>query len=150
MSNFLCNEEDDNYFCPAGEVLTTNGNYIKSGVNGHTAKVYSTSACKTCPYRAKCTTSKKGRIIRRSQYAESYKKNRENLDADPSIYRQRQAIVEHPFGTIKRSWGYTYVITKKGKERATADVGLMFLSYVLLRIFNILEFQTLQNHLLGS
>lgn len=151
LQNFKYNEEKDVYVCPANQELTTNGTWSKANDNGHLAKTYSTSACKDCPLRAQCTKSKKaGRIIRRSQYAESYKQNKENLKAAPSIYKQRQAIVEHPFGTIKRSWGFTYIITKKGKDRATADVGLMFLAYNLLRIFNILDFETLQSYLLAT
>jgi Transposase DDE domain len=151
LQNFKYDEKKDVYICPSNQELTTNGTWSKVNDNGHLAKAYSTSACKDCPFRAQCTKSKTaGRIIRRSQYAESYKQNKENLKADPSIYKQRQAIVEHPFGTIKRSWGFTYIITKKGKDRATADVGLMFLAYNLLRIFNILDFETLQSYLLAT
>ncbi|MBK6612506.1 MAG: hypothetical protein IPG29_17160 [Sphingobacteriales bacterium] len=39
------------------------------------------------------------------------------------MYKLRQQIVEHPYGTIKRQWGYSYIITKRGIERAAADVG---------------------------
>jgi len=46
--------------------------------------------------------------------------------------------VEHPYGTIKRQWGFSYILTKKYKERAEADVGLMFIAYNLRRIINIL------------
>jgi len=49
-------------------------------------------------------------------------------------YRRRQAIVEHPYGTIKRQWAYSYILTKKTKQRAEADVGLMLISYNLKRI----------------
>jgi len=53
--------------------------------------------------------------------------------------------------------GASYIImTKKGKERASADVGLMFIAYNLRRIKNILEsyilkkfFQELAFFLLG-
>ena len=52
--------------------------------------------------------------------------------------------------------GLYYIITKKGKERARADVGLMFVAYNLRRIKNILEsdilkkfFQELSFFLLG-
>ena len=30
-----------------------------------------------------------------------YEQNRKNMEQDPELYRRRQAIVEHPFGTIK-------------------------------------------------
>ena len=46
--------------------------------------------------------------------------------------------MEHPYGTIKRQWGFSYILTKKYKQRASADVGLMFTAYNIRRIMNIL------------
>jgi uncharacterized protein YbgA (DUF1722 family) len=51
---------------------------------------------------------------------ENKRRLRENLER----YRKRQAIVEHPFGTIKRQWDFYYIMTKKTLKHATADVGL--------------------------
>ncbi len=31
--------------------------------------------------------------------------DKNNLENNTDIYKRRQAIVEHPFGTIKRQWG---------------------------------------------
>ena len=66
------------------------------------------------------------------------------------LYRRRQAIVEHPYGTIKRYWGLSYMVTKKGMERAAADVGLMFTAYTLKRIMNILDPAILKTYLKES
>ncbi len=55
-----------------------------------------------------------------------------------SYYKQRQAIVEHPYGTIKRQWGFSYIMTKKTKQRAEADVGLIFTAYNLRRLMTII------------
>jgi len=55
--------------------------------------------------------------------------------------------VEHLYGTIKRQWGYSYVLTKKGISRASADVGLMFIAYNLRRIGNILTMNVLKEYL---
>src|SRR5690606_39699649 len=63
------------------------------------------------------------------------------------IYRQRQAIVEHPFGMIKRQWGFDHVMTKKTIQRASADIGLVFVAYNLRRIFNILSPEVLKKYL---
>ena len=62
-------------------------------------------------------------------------------------YKRRQAIVEHPFGTIKRQWGSSYILTKKGIKRAGADVGFMLISYNLRRIGNILTSDRLREYL---
>lgn len=144
LSNFQYQREKDLYICPAGELLKTKGNWLYN--RQYKLKQYRTTACKTCPFKSDCTASKKnGRIISRSEYADYYEQNKKNMASDPALYRERQAIVEHPFGTIKRSWRYTYIMTKKGINRAQADVGFMFLSYNLCRIFNILEFETLDS-----
>lgn len=60
------------------------------------------------------------------------------MEQDPELYRRRQAIVEHPFGTIKRQWGFDHILSKKGKKRASADVGFIFIAYNLKRILNLM------------
>jgi hypothetical protein len=55
--------------------------------------------------------------------------------------------VEHPYGTIKRQWGFYYVITKKGIKRASADVGFMFIAYNLRRLINIVDKNLLRKYL---
>jgi len=66
-------------------------------------KQYKTKACNGCPVRELCTTAKNGRLLSRNIYTPVYEQNRKNMEQDPELYRRRQAIVEHPFGTIKRS-----------------------------------------------
>ena len=46
--------------------------------------------------------------------------------------------MEHPFGTMKRQWGFDHIMTKKSMERAAADVGFIFIAYNLKRIMNII------------
>jgi len=55
--------------------------------------------------------------------------------------------VEPHYGTIKRQWGFSYILTKKGMERASADVGLIFIVYNLRRIGNILTLNVLKEYL---
>lgn len=56
---------------------------------------------------------------------------------DKSIVKQRKCIVEHPFGTIKRSMDSGYCLTK-GKASVTGEFSLAFLAYNLKRAINIL------------
>jgi hypothetical protein len=67
----------------------------------------------------------KGRLIERSQYADVIYQNKVR-SKNYEIYRRRQAIVEHPYGVIKRQWGFYYNMTKKTIKHASADVGLIF------------------------
>ena len=63
------------------------------------------------------------------------------------LYKRRQAIVEHPYGTLKRQWGFSYILTKKGMNRASSDVGFMFIAYNLRRLGNILTRDLLKEYL---
>lgn len=51
--------------------------------------------------------------------------------------RKRNTIVEHPYGTIKRWHGASYLLTK-GKLRVAAETGLSFLAYNFRRSINLL------------
>ena len=64
-----------------------------------------------------------------------------------TYYKRRQAIVEHPYGTIKRQWGFSYIMTKKYIHRAKADVGLVMIAYNLRRIINIMGIEVLKEYL---
>lgn len=103
LSEFVCHQKEDTYSCPAAQTLKTNGNWYFKRV--YRVKQYKTSHCKNCHLRASCTKSKSGRIIERHEFAESLERNKRAQEKRPEIYKQRQSIVEHPFGTIKRQWG---------------------------------------------
>ena len=148
--HFIYNEEADTYTCPQGIILRTNGTWHKeqnSATNIIIFKQYRTSACKSCKSHSECTRSKKGRVIQRTTFAEYYERNRKNFEEKERLYKRRQAIVEHPYGTLKRQWGFSYILTKKGMERASSDVGFMFIAYNLRRIGNILTRDRLKEYL---
>lgn len=140
VENFNYDKENDCYTCPAGELLTTNGTwYNKSrGKSLNKVKHYKTNACLLCASFEQCTKNQRGRLIERSEYADLIFENKQRMEANKQLYRKRQAIVEHPYGIIKRQWGFYYVSTKKGIKRASADVGLIFVAYNLRRIFNLI------------
>ena len=140
----------DTYTCPQGQILRTNGSWYKeltSSGNTILFKQYKTKACKLCPARSECTRSKTARLIHRSEYAEYYEVNRRNTLEKEQLYKRRQAIVEHPYGTLKRQWGFSYILTKKGMNRASSDVGFMFIAYNLRRLGNILTRDLLKEYL---
>jgi transposase len=141
FEHFKYDEVTDTYTCPQGEVMRTNGSWYKeytSSGNKIFFKQYKTPACKVCNSRHLCTRSKNARLIHRSEYADYYEKNRQTLTDKEQLYKRRQTIVEHPFGIMKRQWGFSFILTKKGINRASADVGFMFIAYNLRRIINIL------------
>jgi transposase len=148
---FIYNEISDTFTCPQGEILNTNGSWYKRNTNrsGYVVKHYKTSKCQTCPVKDLCTKNLAGRLIERSEYAPYIEQNKSNIEVNPVIYKKRQAIVEHPYGIIKRQWGFYYIMTKKTIKRASADVGLMFTAFNLRRLTNIIGKNEFKKYLEG-
>ena len=138
--HFRYDTNSDCYVCPQGHTLTSNGSWYTA--RNYRFKQYRTRACKDCPVRQLCTTAKQnGKIIQRSEFTPYIEGNRERVAQAPDTYKKRQAMVEHPFGTIKRQWGFDHIMTKRGINAAGADFGLIITAYNLKRIFNILKVQ---------
>ena len=149
--NFTYDKATDSYGCPAGAVLTSLGTWHdKKGEANETSyrfKTYRTEACKTCPLKKQCTKLPK-RIIHRSEYQDAVDINNNNIKQNPQYYKRRQAIVEHPFGTIKRHFGFTHTLMK-GLQKVNGEMNLIMFCYNFMRTKNILGFQkmliTIQN-----
>ena len=151
VEHFQYSKENDQYTCPAGQKLTTNGRWYnkKHGKTTNKMKHYKTKACLSCTFFERCTQNKKGRLIERTEHADLIAANKERIEKNKEIYRKRQAIVEHPFGVIKRQWDFYYIMTKKTIKRASADVGLIFICYNLRRIMNLVDKNLLKEYLKG-
>lgn len=135
-SQFIYNKTKDTYTCPDEQIMKTNGNWYQK--KSYRVKQYKTKNCKDCPVKSQCTTAKYQKIIERHEFADALEINQENINKNPHIYAQRQAIVEHPFGTMKRQWGFDHITTKKSINRASSDVGFIFIAYNLTRLMNII------------
>ena len=149
VANFNYDQTLDQYLCPAGETLTTNGRwYFKNhGKTINRIKHYKTKACLNCRFFERCTKNKAGRLIERTEHADLIEANKQRIAQNKELYRKRQAIVEHPFGIIKRQWDFYYIMTKKSINHASADVGLIFTAFNLRRIFNCIDLNVLKAYL---
>ena len=143
FERFTYDKAADSYTCPAGAVLTSLGTWHnKKGEANETSyrfKTYRTNACKTCPLKHQCTKLPK-RIIHRSEYQDAVDINDNNIRQNPQYYKRRQAICEHPFGTIKRHWGYTHTLLK-GLQKVNGEMNLIMFCYNFIRTKNILGFE---------
>lgn len=145
VENFAFDKINDCYTCPEGEKLVTNGRWHQAKT--YRFKRYTTTACKTCPAKPECSKAICGKAIQRSEFQEYVDLNKKRITENKELYRKRQQIVEHPYGTIKWQWGFSYILTKKGLGRAGADVGLIMTVYNLRRIINIIGTNELKKHL---
>jgi hypothetical protein len=55
---------------------------------------------------------------------------------NPECLRLRKQLVEHPFGTMKRSMGFDYFLMR-GKEKVGSETSLMLLAYNLKRVIKL-------------
>ena len=141
--SFDYDKATDSYRCPAGAILTSLGTWHNKKGEAHETsfrfKTYRTAACKSCPLKSQCTKLRK-RIIQRSEYQDAVDINDNNIKQNPHYYKRRQAICEHPFGTIKRHWGYTHTLLK-GLQKVNGEMNLIMFCYNFMRTKNILGFK---------
>ena len=126
--------------CPMGAVL-----YPVSYRKSKGAAIYSNrKACKDCPHRENC--KEYDRELQVKMHPDDFTKeyNDKNLGIKQIIYSpdrtllpKRKELVEHPFGTLKRSMDSAYCLLK-GIKNVCGEFALSFLVYNLKRAINIL------------
>lgn len=104
-----------------------------------TARLY---GCGAGSIKARGTRNKQNRTITRLAFEEVQEAMEERVRANPEIMRQRKAIIEHVFGTIKRSLGYDYVLCR-GNQKLATEVNLPMLAYNSKRACNLVGIQKL-------
>jgi transposase len=139
VAQFQYDQDTDTYTCPQGETLKTTGSWHKKTTDrdSYNFKKYRTPKCRECPVKHLCTSRAGGREIDRSQYADAVEENNKRYHANAQLYRKRQEINEHIFGTIKRQWGYNHT-NLTGLEKVNGEHSLIMLVYNIKRSINIL------------
>ena len=127
------------YHCPAGRQLTYR---FTTEEKGRPIAYYRAHDCKSCPLKPRCTRNKGNRTITRAAFEEAQEEMAARVARRPDLLRRRKAIIEHCFGTIKRSLGYDYFLCR-GKRQVTTEVNLTVLAYNLKRICNLVGVQNL-------
>ncbi|MDQ3697163.1 MAG: IS1182 family transposase [Gemmatimonadota bacterium] len=131
--DFAYDAARDEYRCPAGATLTYRFSTIEQGRG---MRYYSTSACGRCAIKARCTRNKDARRITRWEQEAILEAMERRLKANPELGRRRKAIVEHPFGTMKRGMDQGYFLLR-GLYKVRAEFSLTVLAYNLKRVINI-------------
>ncbi|HEX3010514.1 MAG TPA: IS1182 family transposase [Syntrophomonadaceae bacterium] len=132
---FKYNKEQNYYVCPTGQILYASKVRKVNNVEYQDYKNF--RACCNCEMKDHCTKSQKGRTISRNQSQEFLDTVDKRTMENKELYAQRQMLVEHPFGTVKRIWGYSYFLTR-GIKSVAAENSLHFLAYNLRRVISIL------------
>ena len=132
-------KERNVFICPMGKIMPPK-HYKKTD---RTGIYYNYRACANCTCR--CTKVKYRTFALRTKKKDFTKEhNVDNLYVkqiyiapDSAIIEQRKTLVEHPFGTIKRTMDARYLLTK-GKPKVAGEFSLAFLAYNLKRAINIM------------
>lgn len=145
---FSYDQKTDTYSCPTGKVLTKQGRYARKNNVKFDRYTIKNSKCKLCKHYELCVSpgnrrSSQGRYIDRYLTDKAVQRNRENVARNKALYKRRQAIVEHPFGTIKRAWGFTHTLMKT-KPKVETEFSLIMLCYNLRRTMSILGVEGLK------
>ena len=64
------------------------------------------------------------------------------MKQQPEKFKLRKTLAEHPFGTIKRWFGYTHFLLK-GLGKVQTEWSLTTLAYNLKRVLNLVSFEKL-------
>lgn len=133
-SDFKYNKEKDVYICPNGAEL------YKTGIK----RILYTNpkACKNCPNREMCTSNKRGKILYINENEDILKENIKRQSENMELYKTRQMIVEHVFGTVKRALGFTHLLLR-GNEKVKGESFMHFLIYNMKRLLNIMDIKTI-------
>ena len=147
-SKFTYDEENDAYICPQGQLLRAYKTRKENAKYAGHKRYYNAVACINCPVKEKCTINAKGRTIQDRPFQriadEVDKRTAENAD----MYKKRQRLAEHPFGTLKRDFGFSYFLTR-GTESVRTETFMHFLIYNMKRVINIMGTEKLVGILRG-
>lgn len=132
----------DTYTCPAGKTL-----YPHNKKSAARRRFFNKKACAVCPYKEQCTSGQQVyRTVTRGQYSEIYEEANKRFEENKELYRLRQQLVEHPFGTVKRALDGGYFLVRT-RRKVRAEVALLFLAYDLKRVVKVLGFREIMARL---
>jgi transposase len=138
-SRFRYDERKDVYVCPAGAELTHRFNTYELG---RELRYYRASGCRSCALKKQCTRNKNNRTITREENEGLMEAMAARMAAQPWKFKLRKTLAEHPFGTIKRWFGYTHFLLK-GLAKVRCEWSLTTLAYNLKRVLNLVSFEKL-------
>ena len=134
-SHFAYDREQDEVICPQGQRLKFEG-VKKKGSQRPAVRSYRWPHYEQCPVRALCSRRRKGRRIEVSPQRAALLRQREKRrdPAQQALMRQRKAIVEPVFATIKQAMGFRRW-TVRGLENVRTQWALLCAVFNLKKMY---------------
>ncbi len=144
---FHFNAEQNHYQCPAGQMLEQIGKpYDK---RGRTMMRYASKAsdCCHCEHKERCLTEKaKIRQLIRWEHEQVVEVHRSRMEhKGKEMMRCRSGLAEHPFGTLKRWFGWDHFLVR-GFRKVRGEMSLMVLGYNLMRVIHIIGLEVFREY----
>lgn len=144
--DFHYDAQNNCYLCPQGHRLEPCENPQKIAGKNMIRYRTRTSTCHDCPLRTQCLTEKaRNKQILRWEHEEIIEQHDARMQQNPQKMRQRGALVEHPFGTLKHRAGINHFLMR-GLEKCSGEFSLMVLAYNFTRVVNILGVSFLKDY----
>jgi hypothetical protein len=147
-SQFQYDAEQNGYICPQGHLLKAYNSRKMNPKYADHKRYRNFEACSQCSVKDKCSESGEGRTIQDRPFQRFADEVDRRTEAFSDMYKIRKQLVEHPFGTVKRSFGFTYFLTRRTENVRTESL-LHFLVYNMKRAINIVGSEQLIEILQG-
>ena len=138
-SQFKYDAVKNEYVCPAGGALTYRFSTYELG---RELQYYRATGCQACALKRRCTRNQANRTITREANEHLMEAMAERMRQQPAKFKLRKTLAEHPFGTIKRWFGYAHFLLK-GLAKVQCEWSLTTLTYNLKRVLNLVSFEKL-------
>ena len=136
-TDFHYDIEKDHYLCPQGNQLLPGEKPQTIAKKNMIRYRMSATVCNACPLRQQCLTDKaQNKQLLRWEHQEVVEEHDGRMKQNPQKMRQRGALVEHPFGTLKHRAGINHFLMR-GIEKCGGEFSLMVLGYNFTRMVNI-------------
>ena len=120
--DFIYDREEDHYMCPAGQKLVRRGARVKRGGSWYLDYSARVQICRACPLATRCLPPLGSRrCLGRWEHED--------------VMRKRGALVDHPFGTLKRRADLDH-FRMRGLVTCQGEFNLMILCSNLKRVLN--------------
>ena len=139
-SDFIYDKKNDLFICPNQQQLTKSPSIIKKSTGKRYQYRAGSKICKACPLRDNCIPKKTAyKRVSLSEHHEVVQKHFQKMQTPHAkeIIKKRGSIVEHPFGTIKQTLGWTHFLVR-GKEKVSGENALIMFTYNFRRLLNLI------------
>lgn len=149
---FIYNAVSDCYICPNNQdIKRTPSTQIKNNKLLYGYRGLS-QTCKACPLKEKCLPQNTPyKQIFRWEYERITEEHAKQMQTEEAktIIKKRGSIVEHPFGTIKRSLGWDHFLVR-GREKVSGENALIMLGYNFKRLLNLIGISLFQKLIVAT